>query len=196
MADIVKFDPGIGELTVDFNEFINNVYSQLMSFPQLNQKRTRFRLYANKITKYLKNNIAFYLGCLLWAYNIKKENENSPKEIVGNVFLGLTEEQKEDYDYMIQVNFMENYFDNYERDFQYYTGKKTEIPELYRTILEMYGEFLELNKGFVGTKTTKDLVLPAKLDDKKFDFDIKQKINEAIEKKDLEILLNIDNLAL
>lgn len=196
MADIVKFDPGIGELTVDFNEFINNVYSQLMSFPQLNQKRTRFRLYANKITKYLKNNIAFYLGCLLWAYNIKKENENSPKEIVGNVFLGLTEEQKEDYDYMIQVNFMENYFDNYERDFQYYTGKKTEIPELYRTILEMYGEFLELNKGFVGTKTTKDLVLPAKLDDKKFDFDIEQKINEAIEKKDLEILLNIDNLAL
>ncbi len=196
MADIVKFDPGIGELTVDFNEFINNVYSQLMSFPQLNQKRTRFRLYANKITKYLKNNIAFYLGCLLWAYNIKKENENSPKEIVGNVFLSLTEEQKEDYDYMIQVNFMENYFDNYERDFQYYTGKKTEIPELYRTILEMYGEFLELNKGFVGTKTTKDLVLPAKLDDKNFDFDIEQKINEAIEKKDLEILLNIDNLAL
>lgn len=196
MVDTVKFDPGIGDLTVDFNEFINNVYSQLMSFPQLNQKRTRFRLYANKITKYMKNNLAFYLGCLLWAYYIKKENENAPKEIVGNVFLGLTEEQKEDYDYMIQVNFMENYFDNYERDFQYYTGKKELVSDLWKNILSLYGEFLELNKGFVATKTTKDLVLPEKLANKKFDFDILEKINEAIEKKDLEILLNIDNLGL
>ncbi|MBQ4122943.1 hypothetical protein IJD44_04375 [bacterium] len=196
MTDTVKFDPGMGEFVVDFNEFINNLYSQMMSFRTIHQKRARFKLYSSKINRYIKNNLSFYLGCLLWAYYLANENKNNPKQIVGNVFSSLTEEQINDYDYLIQVNFLENYLENYERDVLYYCGQKFQIPEIWKNILSLYTEFLELNKGFTKTKTTEDIRLPEKLQNIKFDFDIKEKIEEAINKKDLEILLNIDNLTL
>lgn len=196
MNDSVKFDPGIGEFVADFNDFINSVYSQLMSFRTIHQKRARFKLYSAKISKYIKNNIAFYLGCLLWAYYISNENIACPKEIEGNIFSELNEQQIQDYDYLMQVNFMENYFENYERDFLYYTGQKVQIPQLWKNILSLYSEFLELNKGFINTRKTSDIILPEKLKNAKFTFDIKAEIEKAIKNKDLEMLLNLDNLAL
>lgn len=196
MNQTVQFDPGIGDLVIDFNDFINDVYSRLMSMRTIHQKRTGFKLFDSKIKRIIKNNISFYLGCLLWAYYIVKENEKNPKQITGNIFLGLTEEEKENYDYMIQVNFLENYFESYERDSLYYTGKKTCIPENWKKILKLYSEFLTLNNGFIETKTTADIVLPEELNNKNFDFDILSYINKAISEKNLEILLNIDNLAI
>lgn len=196
MSDKVKFDPGIGYFVVDFNNFINDVYSQLMSFRTIHQKRACFKLYSNKIITNIKNNIAFYLGCLLWAYYIKKVNADNPKEIEGNVFLNMTEEEKNNYDYMIQVNFMENYFDSYERDFLYYTGQETKIPEIWKQILSLYIEFLEKNKGFINTRTTADIILPDALKNKEISEDINTIIKEAIEKKDLNLLLNIENIVL
>lgn len=196
MSDKVKFDPGIGYFVVDFNNFINDVYSQLMSFRTIHQKRARFKLYSNKIITNIKNNIAFYLGCLLWAYYIKKVNADNPKEIEGNVFLNMTEEEKNNYDYMIQVNFMENYFDSYERDFLYYTGQETKISEIWKQILSLYIEFLEKNKGFINTRTTADIILPDSLKNKEISEDINSIIKEAIEKKDLNLLLNIENIVL
>lgn len=196
MSENVKFDPGIGDLAVDFNNYINGVYSGLMNLRTIHQKRAKFKLYTAKIENYMKNNIAFYLGCLLWAYYIKNENKTGPKNIEGNVFLYLTEEQKNDYDFMIQVNFLENYFDSFERDCLYYTGKKYLIPDEWKQILALYSEFLEKNNGFINTKTTDDIVLPDKLKDKNIDTDINKLINEAIEKKDLTLLLNIAKFAL
>ena len=55
MVETVKFDPGMGELVVDFNEFVNSVYSQLMSFRTIHQKRARFKLYVSKIEKAMEN---------------------------------------------------------------------------------------------------------------------------------------------
>ncbi len=196
MSDKVKFDPGIGNFVIDFNNFINDVYSQLMSFRTIHQKRARFKLYSNKIITKMKNNIAFYLGCLLWAYHIKNVNADNPKEIEGNIFLNLTEEEKNNYDYMIQVNFMENYFDSYERDFLYYTGQETKIPEEWKSILALYIEFLERNKGFINTKTTEDIILPDLLSNKKISEDINTIIQDTIEKKDLNLLLNMANIVL
>ena len=196
MSDKVKFDPGIGNFVIDFNNFINDVYSQLMSFRTIHQKRARFKLYSNKIITNMKNNIAFYLGCLLWAYHIKNVNTDSPKEIEGNIFLNLTEEEKNNYDYMIQVNFMENYFDSYERDFLYYTGQETKIPEEWKIVLALYIEFLEKNKGFINTKTTDDIILPDLLNNKNISQDINTIIQETIEKKDLNLLLNMANIVL
>ena len=196
MSDKVKFDPGIGNFVIDFNNFINDIYSQLMSFRTIHQKRARFKLYSNKIITNMKNNIAFYLGCLLWAYHIKNVNADNPKEIEGNIFLNLTEEEKNNYDYMIQVNFMENYFDSYERDFLYYTGQETKIPEEWKSILALYIEFLEKNKGFINTKTTEDIILPDLLSNKKISEDINTIIQDTIEKKDLNLLLNMANIVL
>lgn len=190
MSKTVKFDPGMGELVVNFNEFVNEVYSQLMAFRTIHQKRARFKLYTAKIERYMKNNIAFYLGCLLWAYYIVNENAKSPKEIVGNTFLNMSEEQKADYDYLIQVNFMENYFEGFERDVLYYTGKKYEVPQLWKTILELYSEFLTLNEGFVNAKTTADIKLPEMLKKINIKQDISKLIDTAISEKSLESLLD------
>lgn len=194
MVETVKFDPGMGELVVDFNEFVNSVYSQLMSFRTIHQKRARFKLYVSKIEKAMENNIAFYFGCLLWAYYLVKENDKNPKEIVGNVFLNMTQEQKDDYDYLVQVNFMENYFESFERDVNYYTGQKKLIPNFWKEILNLYSEFLTLNSGFVDTKMTSDIKLPEKL----LKLDIKEDINNviinAIENKSLNDLLTFDIL--
>ena len=190
----VKFDPGIGELVLNLNDFVNNVYSQLMSFQTIHQKRARFKLYATKIQKYIKNNIAFYLGCLLWAYYIYQNNINSPKEIEGNVFLNMPKEEKEKYDYMLQVNFIENYIDCFERDSLYYTGKKIVIPREWKNILELYIEFIELNKGFIDTKYTANIKHKKKIKEVSINLDINSLIKEVIKKEDLEILMNIDNL--
>ena len=190
MTQTVKFDPGIGDLVVNFNEFVNEVYSQLMAFRTIHQKRARFKLYTAKIERFMKNNIAFYLGCLLWAYYIVNENSKAPKTIVGNVFLNMSEEEKADYDFLIQVNFMENYFECYERDSLYYTGKKFTIPEEWKTILSLYSEFLTLNNGFVNTKTTADIKLPEMLKNINPKEDISKLINKAITEKSLESLLD------
>lgn len=194
MADTVKFDPGMGQLVVDFNDFVNGVYSQLMAFKTIHQKRARFKLYAAKIEKYMANNIAFYCGCLLWAYYIVNSNQNSPKEITGNVFLNMSDEQKDEYDYLIQVNFMENYFDSFERDMLYYTGQKKFVPEQWKKILSLYSEFLTLNEGFVNTKCTSDLKLPELLKNMKINEDIKELIDKAIADNSLESLLKLEIL--
>ncbi len=191
MQNSVKFDPGIGELVFDLNDFVNNVYSQLMSFKTIHQKRARFKMYSAKIEQYMKNNISFYAGCLLWVYFIYNSNIDSPKNIEGNIFLNLSEEQKNDYDYMMQVNFLENYFDSFERDMLYYTGKNFTIPLKWKNILSMYSEFLELNKGFTNTKMTSDLKLPEKLRNIKFSCNINNLIKQVISKKDLELLSDV-----
>ncbi|MBE7705132.1 MAG: hypothetical protein E7Z90_04885 [Cyanobacteria bacterium SIG29] len=195
MVDTVKFDPGMGPLVVDFNEFVNNVYSQLMSFRTIHQKRSRFKIYSSKIEKYMSNNIAFYFGCLLWAYYLVNNNLSVPKEIVGNVFLNMSDEDKENYDYLIQVNFMENYFDSFERDFQYYTGQKKQIPQNWKKILELYSEFLTLNNGFINTKLTSDIVLPVSFKNLDIKIDIKALIDKAIKDNSLESLLELDILS-
>ncbi len=191
MQETVAFDPGIGNLILDFNTFINDIYSQLMNLHSVSQKRTRFKLYNNKIYSGIENNIAFYHGCLLWAYYIKKENEKAPKDIIGNVFLSLTPEQIKEYDYLIQVNFLENYFDSYERDTSYYIGKKVIIPDLWKKTLELYKNFLELNKGFVNTRKTDDIVLPDTLENRLFTQDIYSVISKAVNEKNLKILFDI-----
>ena len=188
MVDTVKFDPGIGEFVLDFNNFVNDVYSQLMSLKTIHQKRARFKLYVAKIERYMKNNISFYLGCLVWAYIIS--SEKTPKEIVGNSFLNMPQELKEEFDYMIQVNFLENYFECFERDTLYYNGKKQEIPSEWKLILSLYMEFLEINNGFLSTKMTSDIKLPEKINKLGKCDELSKIIEKAISEKNLEIILN------
>ena len=188
MVDTVKFDPGMGEFVLDLNDFINDVYSQLMSLKTVHQKRARFKLYVSKIERYMKNNISFYLGCLVWAYIIS--NEKTPKEIVGNTFLNMPQELKDEFDYMIQVNFLENYFECFERDTLYYYGKKQEIPSDWKLILSLYMEFLEINNGFLSTKMTSDIKLPDKIKNLGKCNELKKIIEKAVTDKNLEIILN------
>ncbi len=186
----VLFDPGLGDLVLDLNDYVNKIYSSMMQLQSIKQKRTKFKLFASKIEKYIKNNIAFYYGCLLWAYYITTTNKENQKEITGNIFSVLNEEQIKNYDYMLQVNFLENYFDSYERDVLYYTGRKYLIPEQWKKILRLYTEFLENNKGFIHIKYTSDIILPSILKNIKVNFNIEEKITQVIANKDIESLLN------
>ena len=141
----VKFDPGIGALVFDLFDFTQYFYSQLLHISSKYEQNTFFFSNSLKIKKYIKNNIAFYFGCLLWAYYIHKENIDEPKEIENNVFLNLTDEELEEYDYLSQVTFLKEFFVQFEKDVLRYTKKKYEIPSKWKEILELYSEFLTLN---------------------------------------------------
>lgn len=195
MENKVKFDPGIGEFVIDLYDFANYIYSQLSTLKSKYQKNTFFYSNAFKIKKYIKNNICFYTGCLLWAYYIKNENENNPKEIDGNVFYNLSEEQLKEYDCLAQVKFLNVFFDKFEKDVLLYTGKKYLIPEEWRTILNLYTEFLIKNNGFIKTKYTSDIQLPDLLTKQKPDCDIKELISKAISEKNLEIFSVVNFLS-
>lgn len=187
MAETVLFDPGIGELVIDFNEYINDVYSKLRYLKTPLQKRTNFKIYFPKIKKAIENNIAFYLGCLAWACTIKKDNKE--KEIMGNVFLNMPEDLIKEYDYLIQVNFIEQYLETLKKDCKFFTNQNFEIPNLWINVLSSYKEFLTLNKGFVATKTTKDLELPNNISEFRFEEEPEILIEKAISEKNLNILL-------
>lgn len=187
---MVKFDPGIGDLAIDFNEFIDDFYSQLMSFKSISQKRLRFKLYRNKIIQRIENNIAFYCGCLLWAKYLKEEYSDNPQNIEGNVFYNMPEEVLKNYDYLIQVDFMKNYFSSFEKDFLYYCGKKFIINEQWKKILELYTFFLKQNNGFINVKTTQDLKIPEEIKDLTIISNIPETINLAIKQKNLSTLLD------
>ena len=192
MENTVKFDPGIGEFVEDSNTYINNVYSNIINLYSPKQKSAKFKLYVSKIYNILLNNISFYQGCLLWAYYIKKSNNNSPKEITGNPFLNYAKEQLAEYDFLMQVNFLENYFDSFERDSAYYCGKKMIIPDEWKKILALYSDFLQLNNGFVSTKSTSDLVLPKSIDGLNLDLNqIKELFNNVLKQRDLSLFLNV-----
>lgn len=188
MNNTVEFDPGIGNFVINFNEYINEVYLNLYFFKTIHQKKAKFKLIYKQIENAINNNICFYKGCMLWAYLITDKNKDNPKEIKGNVFLNLPQEEIENYDYLIQVNFLENFFNSFEKDMKYYLGIKYEISQEQKEILKTYKEFLTLNKGFINTKTTADIVLPEKIRNLKPDFDVEKLIFSAIEKENLVII--------
>lgn len=193
--DKVKFDPGIGALVFDLFDFAQYFYSQLLQIRSKYEQNTFFFSNSIKIKKYIKNNISFYLGCLLWAYYIHNENINAPKEIEDNVFLNLTKEEIEEYDYLSQVTFLKEFFTQFEKDIFKFTKKKYEIPSNWKLILELYSEFLTLNEGFVNTKTTNDIKLPEKFQALNINIDINECIQNAIKENNLDILLELDILS-
>ena len=184
------FDPGIGKLCIDFNTFINDTYSKLMSFQSISSKRACFRTVNTKIYEGMENNTAFFLGCMLWAHYLKSSIDAGAK-LKGNPFLNLSGRDIEEYDYLMNINFLENYFDSFERDTLYYIGRKIQIPAQWKEIIELYKEFLELNKGFVNTKTVSDIILPKKIAKKSYNTDIKELIENAVKTASLKELLSV-----
>lgn len=191
----VKFDTGIGSLVFDLFDFAQYFYSQLLQIRSKYEQNTFFFSNSIKIKKYIKNNISFYLGCLLWAYYIHNENIKSPKEIENNVFLNLSNEEIEEYDYLSQVTFLKEFFNQFEKDVLRYTKKKYEIPYRWKEILNLYSEFLTLNKGFINTKTTADIKLPDKIQNLNINININEYIQKAINENNLDLLLELDILS-
>lgn len=152
-----QFDPGFVQHMSAFVPNIEYVYAGLDRVKNFTQKKNQFKMYYPKIQSLLKNYLGFYLGCILWATYISQLDE---KPILNNLCFGGEYSEKET---LSEVEFIKDYIEQLKKDVKYYTGQDFTIDEKSINILNAYREFLIANKGFVETKTTKDIKLPANL---------------------------------
>lgn len=152
-----QFDPGFVQHMSAFVPNIEYIYAGLNRLKNFTLKKNQFKMYYPKIQSLLKNYLGFYLGCILWAAYISQLDE---KPILNNLCFGGEYSEKET---LSEVDFILDYIEQLKKDVKYYTGQDFTIDENSINILNAYREFLIANKGFVETKTTKDIKLPANL---------------------------------
>ena len=152
-----QFDPGFVQHMSAFVPNIEYIYAGLNRLKNFTLKKNQFKMYYPKIQSLLKNYLGFYLGCILWAAYISQLDE---KPILNNLCFGGEYSEKET---LSEVDFILDYIEQLKKDVKYYIGQDFTIDENSINILNAYREFLIANKGFVETKTTKDIKLPTNL---------------------------------
>ncbi len=186
------FDPGFAPLVEPFIDNIEVCHQILASQKSFHQKKFRFQTLSPQIKKLIENNVAFYYGCLLWAFFLVSKYKDSPAEILGNQFLALSEEEVSKYDFMEQINTLKEYIVKFEKDTRYYTGKNANIPLSWIDIIDLYIDFVCLNSNFTSTVTTTDIKLPQILANIDLPLNLRSEIDNAIANKSIETLLNIN----
>lgn len=159
--NFVPFDPGYSKYVSSFMYFNEQVKGILKSFKVQNQKIFQYRRFLPQILDVMQKEVGFYYGCLLWAAYISYENP--PKEISNNSFLGKTPEELKEFDYLEEVNYILNFFEQYPKDLMYYKIQAQSIDSKYIKTVEIYKDFLIINESFIDTKTTADLKLPSEI---------------------------------
>lgn len=149
-----EFDPGFAPYILAFRGTIEYLYADINRFKNLSQKKMKFRQYYKKMLELFNNNLGFYVGCLMWAAHIKTQAE---QEILNNPCLGLEYNEAEN---ISDVEFMITFLQLLPKDVKYFLGENFVIDEQDLKILDMYKEFLTINRGFVDSKTNKDILLP------------------------------------
>lgn len=187
----VLFDPGYAQHTTILSLSLEYIYAGINQFKNLGQRKMKFKMMYPQITQIVDNNVGFCLGSLLWASYIKSLGDSI--QIEGNPCIGGTYDEAETVE---EADYSIEYFTQLKKDVKYYLGKDYQINQIYITILELYKEFLTLNKGFVDTKETKDVILPEKLTIPNSDNadKIHEKIQEVIKTGKLLDLLEVFNL--
>lgn len=170
----LKFDPGFSSCVARVSGNIEYIYDAFNSIVSLKQKKFQFAMIYPKIQKIINENVAFYLGCLLWASYLKSFKN---VQIIDNPCLDTSF----DDDSLSEINFLIEFVKSgLNRDAKYYLNKTYSINPLHIDILEKYREFLILNRGFISTKTTDDIQIPKGY--KKLSQDKIKKIKEAVDK--------------
>lgn len=149
------FDPGYAQHTTILSINLEYMYSLINQFRNLGQRRTQFKRFYPQIVKMVDSNVGFCLGCLLWASYIKSEDNNA--KIEGNPCLDGEYDEAEAVE---EIDFSVEYYTQLQKDAKYYLSSNYEVNPLHLEILELYREFLTLNRGFVDTKTTADIKIP------------------------------------
>lgn len=183
------FDPGfIGHLYA-FVPSIEAIYSNLSSYSNFNHKKAQFRMQYPKVLSLIKDYMAFYFGCILWAMYI---TNFKGADILNNLCFGMEYDEEET---LTEVNFIKNYLELLKKDVKYYLGQDFKYDERYPKIIEAYSEFLKLNEGFVKVQKTDDIKLPSNLKiPKDMDF-VRNKIEESVE-NGLACLLELFDMVL
>ena len=150
----VKFDPGIAKHTTILSISTDYIYQNIDKIKNFGQKKLKFKIYYPQIVRMIDNNIGFCMGSMLWAIYIKSLGNIN---IEGNPCYGDTYNEAETVE---EINFLTEFLSKLKKDAKYYINTNYEINPVYIKILNLYKEFLVINKNFVSTKTTNDLILP------------------------------------
>lgn len=187
----VKFDPGYAPIVMNAFGQVGYVYYVFRAIQNPKLKKLNFPHTLRKVENFLKTNVAFYLGCLLWACYIKQFSDS---ELEGNKLLG---EECSEEEYTSEINFLIDVITkDLVRDCKYFQNRSYIPDNRYLPILETYKKFLILNNGFVNCSKVEQIVIPQnlkKLNEEELNL-INQKIHKAIEQKQIEQLLDCFNL--
>ena len=159
-----------------------------MCFDKLEKYPEAIRYY-KKFLELLYNNLGFYIGCLMWAAYIKTQPE---QEILNNHCLGGEYNEEENTS---ETDFMIKFLELLPKDMKYFLGISYNVNQEDLKVLEMYREFLVINKGFVNTKTNTDIKLPQGMKTEGAE-KFKDIIEEVLEGKNLSRLCDYKNLIL
>ncbi len=183
----LEFDPGFAPYILAFTGSVEYFYLDINRFKNLSQKKMKFRQYYKKMLTLFNNNLGFYVGCLMWAAYIKAQPE---QEILNNGWYGLEFNEEEN---VADTDFMIKFLELLPKDVKYFLGEDFVIDKTNLKILEMYKEFLIINKGFTNSKNNTDILLPK--DMIVSDINVyKEKIDEAIKSEDLSKLAECKEL--
>ena len=183
----LEFDPGFAPYIFAFVGSVEYLYEDINRFKNFSQKKLKFRQYHKKFIELLYNNIGFYIGCLMWAAYLKTQPE---QEILNNHCLGQKFDENNN---TAETDFVIRFVELFPKDMKYFMGENFEFPNNILTVLNLYKEFLTINKGFVETKTTTDLLLPSGLKTEDA-INFKDKIEEAIKAEDLSMLIEYKDI--
>ena len=183
----LEFDPGFAPYIMAFRGTVEYLYMDINRFKNLSQRKMKFRQYYKKFLELFNNNLGFYVGCLMWAAYIKTQPE---QDILNNNCLGGEYNEEEN---VADVDFMIKFLELLPKDMKYFLGMNYEINPEDLNILEMYKEFLTINKGFVNSKKNTDILLPSGMKTDGAD-SFKDKIDEVLKTEDLSKLLEYKDL--
>jgi len=183
----LEFDPGFAPYILAFRGTVEYLYMDINRFKNLSQRKMKFRQYYKKFIELFNNNLGFYVGCLMWAAYIKIQPE---QEILNNHCYGIEYNEEEN---ISDTVFMIKFLELFPKDMKYFLGESYETDRSNLKILEMYKEFLIINKGFVKTKTNSDIKLPPGMKTEGAEL-FKNKIDEVLKEKDLSKLLQYKEL--
>lgn len=178
----LEFDPGFAPYILAFLGSVEVIYAEINKFKNFSQKKMKFMQYHKKILELFDNNVGFYIGCLMWAAYLKTQPE---QKILSNHCLGKEYNEEEN---VSEVDFMLEFPQLFKKDMKYFMGQNFEFNPQVINLLEVYKEFLTLNKGFVETKTNTDVVLPKVVKTEQAE-EYKVMIDKVLETKDLSKLL-------
>lgn len=185
----LEFDPGFAPYILAFRGTVEYLYLDINRFKNLSQRKMKFRQYYKKFLELLYNNLGFYIGCLMWAAYIKTQPE---QEILDNHCLGEEYNEEENTS---ETDFMIKFLELLPKDMKYFLGISYNVNQEDLKVLEMYREFLVINKGFVNTKTNTDIKLPRGMKTEGAE-KFKDIIEEVLEGKNLSRLCDYKNLIL
>lgn len=183
----LEFDPGFAPYIMAFRGTVEYLYMDINRFKNLSQRKMKFRQYYKKFLELFNNNLGFYVGCLMWAAYIKTQPE---QDILNNNCLDGEYNEEEN---VSDVDFMIKFLELLPKDMKYFLGMDYEINPEDLKILEMYKEFLTINKGFVNSKKNTDILLPSGMKTDGAE-NFKDKIDEVLKIEDLSKLLEYKDL--